>query len=53
MIVKVWGLDSNAMDNHVEVYISFLRKKLKIIDSRVKINTLRGIGYQIAMDTEE
>ncbi|MBE6716805.1 MAG: response regulator transcription factor [Ruminococcaceae bacterium] len=47
LIVKVWGYDSNAVDNNVEVYISFLRKKLDFISSRVEISSLRKIGYRL------
>ena len=45
IIEKLWGYDSDAEANHVEVYISFLRKKLSHVGSIVKINTVRGIGY--------
>jgi len=45
IIEKIWGFDSEAQANHVEVYISFLRKKLVSINSCVVINTLRGAGY--------
>jgi two-component system OmpR family response regulator len=41
LIDKVWGMDSNAEDNNVEAYISFLRKKLKFLGSRVQIETIR------------
>ena len=44
-IVKVWGLDSDAEDNNVEVYISFLRKKLTFLNSVVCIRTARKAGY--------
>lgn len=47
LIVKVWGYDSNAVDNNVEVYISFLRKKLDFIGSSVEIASLRKIGYRL------
>ena len=47
IIEKLWGYDSEAEHNHVEVYISFLRKKLKYIDSNVYIDTIRGVGYKI------
>lgn len=47
LIVKVWGYDSNAVDNNVEVYISFLRKKLEFIGSCVEITALRKIGYRL------
>lgn len=45
IIDKLWGFDSNAEHNHVEVYVSFLRKKLQYLDSSVKIATTRGVGY--------
>lgn len=45
IISKVWGLDSNADDNNVEVYISFLRKKLSFLHSRLAIRTVRKVGY--------
>ena len=44
---KIWGLDSDAEYNSVEVYISFLRKKLTLLKSNVKISTVRGIGYRL------
>lgn len=47
IIVKLWGYDSEAIDNNVEVYISFLRKKIKHITSKVVIRTKRGIGYRL------
>lgn len=47
IIEKLWGFDSKAGANHVEVYISFLRKKLCLIGSRVTIDTIRGAGYEI------
>ena len=45
LLVKVWGYDSEAEDNNVEVYISFLRRKLTHLHSRVKIRTIRMVGY--------
>lgn len=45
LIEKIWGYDSNAEYNNVEVYISFLRKKLSHISSSVTIKTVRGVGY--------
>lgn len=47
IIEKVWGFDANAEYNNVEVYISFLRKKLLYIRSKVEIRTSRGIGYSL------
>ena len=47
LIVKVWGYDSDAVDNNVEVYISFLRKKLDFISGGIEIVSLRKIGYRL------
>lgn len=44
---KIWGLDSIAIDNSVEIYIHYLRKKLKAKKALVKIVTNRGIGYTL------
>lgn len=44
---KVWGFDSEAEYNNVEVYISFLRKKIKLIKSKVRVKTIRGLGYKM------
>ena len=44
---KIWGYDSDTEYNNVEVYVSFLRKKLKILKSKVKIKAVRGIGYKM------
>ena len=45
LITKVWGMESEAEDNNVEVYISFLRKKLSYLNSKVVISTIRKAGY--------
>ncbi len=47
LISKVWGSDSNAEDNNVEAYISFLRKKLAFLGSHVMISTIRKVGYRL------
>ena len=47
LLQKVWGYDSNAVENHVEVYVGFLRKKLTAIGSDVKIVSIRGLGYHL------
>ena len=52
LLVKVWGYDSQAEDNNVEVYISFLRRKLTHLHSQVKIKTLRMLGYCLTQDEE-
>lgn len=50
LISKIWGYDSNAEYNYIEVYTSFLRKKLKLLKSKVKIKAVRGIGYKLEED---
>lgn len=47
LIVKVWGYDSNATDNNVEAYISFLRKKLTFIGALSQITAIKKLGYRI------
>ncbi len=47
ILSRVWGYDSNAVENHVEVYVGFLRKKLAGIGSNVKIVALRRMGYHL------
>ena len=50
LLVKVWGYESDAEDNNVEVYISFLRKKLHFLESAANIATVRKIGYHLEGD---
>ena len=45
ILLKVWGYDSDAEDNNVEVYVSFLRRKLTHLRSQVQIKTMRLVGY--------
>ena len=47
LISRVWGNDSDAEDNNVEAYISFLRKKLSFLSSKVEIVTVRKVGYRL------
>ena len=47
ILSKVWGFDSNAVENHVEVYVGFLRKKLAAIGSNVRIEAVRRLGYHL------
>ncbi len=50
ILAKVWGYDSNAVENHVEVYVGFLRKKLKLIGGNVRIEAIRRIGYHLEVE---
>ena len=52
LLIKVWGYDSQAEDNNVEVYISFLRRKLTHLHSQVRIKTLRMLGYCLTREVE-
>lgn len=47
IIEKIWGYESDVEYNNIEVYISFLRKKLTAISAPVQIKTARGIGYSL------
>ena len=47
LITKLWGFDSDIEHNNIEVYISFLRKKLAYVESDVKITTIRRVGYRL------
>lgn len=48
IIEKLWGWDSEAEDSHVRVQVAFLRKKLGLLSSKVKIKTIYGVGYMLA-----
>lgn len=52
ILARVWGYDSNAVENHVEVYVGFLRKKLASIGSNVKIVAIRRQGYHLETDED-
>ena len=45
IIEKIWGWDSDVVDNNVQAYISFLRKKLGLLKANVTIRNIRGAGY--------
>lgn len=50
ILARVWGYDSNAVENHVEVYVGFLRKKLASIGSNIRIEAVRRLGYHLEAD---
>ena len=50
---KVWGLENESISNNLEAYLSFVRKKLKIIGSEVQIKALRGMGYRMEYKNEK
>ena len=47
ILARAWGFESNAVENHVEVYVGFLRKKLASIGSNVRIEAVRNRGYHL------
>ena len=49
---KVWGLENDSISNNLEAYLSFIRKKLKLINSNVQIKSLRNIGYKMEYNNE-
>lgn len=53
ILARVWGYDSEAVENHVEVYIGFLRKKLASIGSNIRIETIRRLGYHLEVGGDD
>ena len=47
LLIKVWGWESEAVENNVEVYVGFLWKKLAALGSRVRIRSQRSLGYHL------
>lgn len=52
ILARVWGYDSNAVENHVEVYVGFLRKKLLAIGSNLRIAAIRRLGYHLEVEED-
>lgn len=44
---KVWGIDSEVESNNLEAYLSFIRKKLRLIGSKLNIKAIRSLGYKL------
>ena len=53
ILERVWGYDSEAVENHVEVYIGFLRKKLAGIGSNIRIEAIRRLGYHLEVNQDD
>lgn len=49
LLARVWGYETDAVENHVEVYMAFLRKKLRSIGSNVDIVAIRRMGYHLEL----
>ena len=50
LLDTVWGFESDAEYNNVEVYMSFTRKKLSFVGAKLEIKAVRGIGYELRCD---
>lgn len=50
LATKIWGFESDAEYNNVEVYMSFTRKKLAFVEAKTEIKAVRGIGYELRCD---
>ena len=50
---KVWGFESDAESNNLEAFISFIRKKIKIIGLKMQIKAVRGLGYKLEVNDEK
>ena len=50
---RIWGIDNEIESNNLEAYLSFIRKKIKIIGSNVNIRAIRGLGYKLEVNNEE
>ena len=48
---RIWGMESEAVSNNLEAYMSFVRKKLRLIEADAAIKTVRGIGYRFEKET--
>lgn len=52
LVQRIWGFESEAEYNNVEVYVTFLRRKLNLLQSKVKIKAVRGIGYKLEEEND-
>ena len=50
---KIWGIENDSISNNLEAYLSFIRKKLKMINSKVNIKSLRNLGYKMEYKDEK
>lgn len=50
---RVWGIENEIESNNLEAYLSFIRKKLRAIESKVVIKSVRGMGYKIEYGNKE
>lgn len=50
---RVWGVENEIESNNLEAYLSFIRRKLRVIESNVVIKSVRGMGYKIEYGNKE
>lgn len=50
LLAHTWGGDANVADNYVEVYVSYLRKKLAKLGTKAQIHTVRNLGYKLTQE---
>ena len=50
---KIWRIENDSISNNLEAYLSFIRKKLKMINSKVNIKSLRNLGYKMEYKDEK
>ena len=53
LFVKIWGYDTECDINTLEAYISFIRKKLKLVKSKINLKAIRNMGYILEVNNEE
>ena len=53
LFIKIWGYDTECDINTLEAYISFIRKKLKLIKSNIKLKAIRNMGYVLEVNDEK
>ena len=49
---KIWGFDNEIESNNLEAYLSFIRRKLKLLNSNINIKAIRGMGYKLEVVDE-
>ena len=52
LIEKIWGYDNEAEYNNIEVYVSFIRRKLSAVNSSTEIKSIRGVGYTLGVKND-
>ena len=53
IFIKIWGYDTDCDINTLEAYVSFIRKKLKLINSNIKLKAIRNLGYILEVPDEK